>query len=631
MLQLSNVSKIYGTHTVFDDVSLKISPSSRIGLVGRNGAGKSTMFKLMTGEITPEKGTISRMPNTTIKCLTQEPQITEGNTLMQEVMSAFPSNAAADKEEEELLAKWGDFTEEQQLDACERLAELGSIKDQMGHLEADASRMLLGLSFSLDEFDQKVEQFSGGWQMRINLAKILLQKPDFLLLDEPTNHLDLEAREWLEEFLKNYPGGLLIVTHDRQFLDRVVTEVAEIELGRLTVWPGNYTKALERKAEALEKLRAAAERQRKELEKQQEFIDRFRASATKSTQAKSREKQLAKVERIEPPETDKSRMHVRFPEPPQSELEVLTLRGLKKAYGDNVLYTDLNAMLERKQRVFLLGANGTGKTTLLRLILGLEEHDGGELNIGGNTDIGYFSQHQLETLNPEHTVLRSLEEAAPIQMDQTEVRGVLGRFLFTGDRVDKKVKVLSGGEKSRLALARLVLGKNNFLLLDEPTNHMDIPAQLVMESAFKSFAGSILCISHDRYLIQQVATDIWELYKGEIICYNGDYDYYLQKRSEFRALADTNRLKKGGSSFDVIDTPKAKTGRVKAKKMSPKQVAKIEKDIATQETLIADLHRGVNAAGSDHEKMQRLSGELQAAEGELASLNAQWESALEQV
>lgn len=543
MIQLEAVAKTFGSHTLFEDITFQANPSSRIGLVGKNGAGKSTLFKLIMGELEPDAGKIHRDPGTMIQCLTQEPKITHGNTLWEEVQSAFPSLQALQDEEDALLAQWDTFDTDAQMAACDRLAAINQSRENLGHLDADASRMLTGLGFALDEFDRKVEHFSGGWQMRINLAKVLLQGAHFILMDEPTNHLDLEAREWLEGFLKSYPGGLFVVSHDRSFLDQVVTEIAEIELGRLTIWPGNYTQAKQLKAEAHERLQAAADRQQKDMAKQMAFVERFRASATKSTQAKSREKQLAKIERIEAPKTDNQKMSIRFPAPPASARQMLMFKSVGKRFYDNVLFTGMTADIERGHKVFLLGANGCGKTTLLRTILGLESMSEGDIEQGQNVKLGYFSQHQLETLDPKLNVFETLEREADGRMDNTEIRGVLGRFLFSGERVYKPVSVLSGGEKSRLALAKLILGDANLLLLDEPTNHMDIQAQSAIEQAFKQYEGALLCISHDRYFIQQVATHIWEFYKGHLLKYDGGYDHYLSKRDSRRAELDA-RLEK---------------------------------------------------------------------------------------
>jgi ATP-binding cassette subfamily F protein 3 len=555
MLQLENVAKVFGSQTLFENITMQVSPTSRIGLVGRNGVGKSTLFKLMMGEIQPDAGHIHRDPGIIIQCLTQEPKITHGNTLLEEVMSAFPSLQSLEEEETNLLARWDELSTDEQMSACDRLAAINHAKEQMGHLEADVSRMLTGLGFSLGSFTRKVEHFSGGWQMRINLAKVLLQGAHFILMDEPTNHLDLEAREWLEGFLKTYPGGLLVVSHDRQFLDAVVSEIAEIELGHLTIWPGNYTQAKQLKAEQHERLQAAADRQKKDLAKQMEFVERFRASATKSTQAKSREKQLAKIERIEPPKTDNQKIHIRFPSPPSSAREVLTFSDVGKSFyksenatsnheHDLHLFSGMNAQIERGHHVFLLGANGCGKTTLLRMVLGLEPLTEGKIEPGAQVKIGYFSQHQLETLDPALTVLETMQHEASEKIPITEIRALLGRFLFSGDRVSKPVHVLSGGEKSRLALAKLILGADNMLLLDEPTNHMDIHAQTAIEMAFKEYEGALLCISHDRYFIQQVATHIWEFYRGQLIKYDGSYDFYVSKRDEKRAVVDAQIAKR---------------------------------------------------------------------------------------
>jgi ATP-binding cassette, subfamily F, member 3 len=624
MLHCIDVSLAFGPHTIFSGLTVQINPGDRIGLIGRNGAGKSTLFKLLMGELTPDKGKLIRTPGMRINCLTQEPQITHGNSLLEEVRSVFPSLKDVEAEEASLMATWEKMTPDEQMAACERLAELQHVKDEQAGLDGKISALLTGLGFEIKQFDQLVELFSGGWQMRINLAKILLQAPDFLLMDEPTNHLDLEACEWLEGFLREYPGGMVLVSHDRRFLDEVVTSTAEIEHQQLTIRAGNYSRGQALKQEEYERLVAAAERQKKELAKQQAFVDRFRASATKSTQAKSREKQLAKIEKIDPPRQDKQKMHLRFPVPEASSKDVLTLKRLSKSYA-SPLFQEGNATLERGERIFLLGHNGCGKTTLLRLILGLETPDKGEIKLGSRVKIGYFSQHQLETLDPKLNVLQTIEQISPPDMSNTDIRGLLGRFLFSGDRVEKQVETLSGGEKSRLALARLLIQGANFLLLDEPTNHMDIPAQQVMEEAFKQYEGSILCISHDRQFIQQVATGILEIYKGHLISYDCSYDEYLTLRTAKREK--TLREAPTASKTPLPESRKEQAlTPSQAKKQEEKTRLKIEKEMITLEDAIQSLQETMAVAHTDYEALAELHVKLEALQAEHAELSKQWES-----
>jgi len=627
MLQLTDISKAFVKQTVLEDVNLRVGRESRIGLIGRNGGGKSTLLRMMMGQVEPDTGTIYKAPGLSVNCLSQEPQITPGNTLEEELKSVFSALNTLQAEEAALLARWESLSGDAQLKAFDRLHHLHQEMDRLDvhNVDAKISRMVTGLGFSLDELGRNVEQFSGGWQMRINLAKVLLVGADILLLDEPTNHLDLEACEWLESFLNNYDGGLIVVSHDRRFLDSVVTEIAEVELGHLTVWSGNYSSFLTQKAEFLERETNAADRQQKELAKQTAFVERFRASATKSTQAKSREKQLQKIERLEAPKINTQRMSVSFPIEYASGKHVLTIRNLAKGFNQNKLFQNVNADLLRAQRVFLLGENGCGKTTLFRLILGLENPDFGEISMGHNVSCGYFSQNQLETLAPNATVFDTLHNTRP-DMKQTDIRGLLGRFLFTGDQVFKKVSTLSGGEKSKLALAKLMLTGPNTLFLDEPTNHMDIPAKEVLEGAFQQYEGSILCISHDRYFIQQLATDIWEIYQGQLLMYPGGYEYYLQKRDEIRAN-HTKNLKKD----EVITSAKTTSSVVtplKEQQAVEKKRIKLEKKIIALESELAVLQLELDNSDlqQDYPRLQDLSNQIGEKQQALVQLNIEWEN-----
>lgn len=644
MIQLTGVAKTFGQDTLFEDINLQIRDHSRLGLVGRNGCGKSTMLKLIMGYLQPEEGAITKTPGLRVNYLSQEPQLQAGLTLREEMRSVYAVMDAL-QEEEALLIKHLETADGQaQMDA---LSQLVTVQERIhlydpDTLDARISRLLQDLGFTLSDFDRQTADFSGGWRMRINLAKVLLEGADVLLLDEPTNHLDLESCEWLEGFLKSYPGGIVLVSHDRRFLDEVTTEIAELELGRITVWPGNYSAYLQQKAEHLERTMSAYERQQKEIAKQSAFVERFRASANRSTQAKSREKQLAKIERIEVPDTDETRMKVRFPAPQASGREVLTLQNVAKSFGDKHLFRNLEADMERSQRIFLLGANGCGKTTLLRLILGIEQPDKGQVKTGYNVKLGYFSQNQLETLDPKLTLFDTLHNVSP-RLTNTEVRGLLARFLFNGDEVFKPVEVLSGGEKSKVALAKLMLSGPNTLLLDEPTNHMDIPAKEVLTEAFREFEGSILCISHDRYFIQELATHIWEIYEGQLIQYAGDYDYYLFKRKELRAKALESAAGNGkvNAAAASVSMPVASAKPVASGAKSPlqqrrdleKQVTRLEKRIITLEEEIAALETRMAEPGiqQDYQKLHDLSQSLEGKRRDLDAANSEWEAASEQL
>ncbi len=535
LLQAKNISINFAQHQVLNGVSLKITPQSRIGLIGANGAGKSTLLKCLTQELSPHQGSVDLAANIRVQCLTQNPELTPTNTLKEELYSVFTEINELQAKETELIHKLETMTGDE---FDQVLMDLGDVQQVLGRLDVGKldekiGRMVTGLGFTLDELDRPVGKFSGGWQMRINLAKVLLQEADVILMDEPTNHLDMEACEWLENFLRNYPHGILVVSHDRRFLDQVVTEIAELERGVLTIYAGNYTQYVEQRNAIRELQGSAAKRQKKYIDEQMDFVNKFRASARKSTQAKSREKQLAKIEIIEAPQGELKRLSFKFPFPNPSGREVLHIKNVSKSFGDHHLFKNISADLEwtkeEPQRVFILGANGCGKTTLFKILMGLETPDQGTVSFGHRVLLGYYAQHQLQILDPEKTVFSTLEDAMP-PTPQKEIRGILGRFLFTAEQVFKKVEVISGGEKARLAMAKLMVAGPNTLLLDEPTNHLDTPAQEAVEAALKDYQGTVICISHDRYLIQNHATQIWEFDQGHLVVFKGNYDDYLEKR-----------------------------------------------------------------------------------------------------
>jgi len=638
-IQLNGISKTFVTHTLFSNLSLEIGAKSRIGLIGRNGCGKSTLLKIILGHLQPEGGSIYRAPRVHVNYLSQEPRINPELTLEEELRSVFGELNALKDEEERIIEQLSDtgISEDALTKAIERLSEVHEAMERYDAQNVDArvDKILKGLGFSEADHQRKSGEFSGGWQMRINLAKVLLEGADILLMDEPTNHLDLEACEWLENFLREYQGGIVVVSHDRRFLDQVTTEIAELEFGKIQVWTGNYSSHLEQKALEIEQQTAAYDRQQKELAKQSAFVDRFRASATRGTQAKSREKQLAKIERLEAPQEDHRRMALRFPTPQPSGHQVLTLANVRKAFGDKLLFSGLNAEMERQQRIFLLGENGAGKTTLLRLILGEESMDEGEIRKGHNLLMGYFSQNQLDTLNADLSIFDTLQEACP-KLTNTEIRGLLGRFLFNGDQVFKPISVLSGGEKSKVALAKLMMSGSNTLLLDEPTNHMDMPAKDVITDALKDYEGSFLCISHDRYFIEQLATHIWEIYNGQLLIYCGGYEYYLYKREEMHAKADQlvlknrqkaeQKLAKEAALSPKTDVADKSVSPLQARKEIEKQLTKTEKAIVSLETEIAQLSSQMEdpAIQQDYQQLHNFSSAVEEKRASLVKLNEAW-------
>ncbi|MEC4803105.1 MAG: ABC-F family ATP-binding cassette domain-containing protein [Jaaginema sp. PMC 1079.18] len=537
MLRLEHISKIYSTGEVLKDVTWEVKDSDRLGLVGVNGAGKSTQLKIIMGEVEPTTGGVVRPADMKVAYLTQEFEVDPSRTVREEFWTVFA-------EANQAHAKIEQITHEMSLvdpDDLDRLIHaLDKAQRQFealdGYtLEAQIEKILPEMGFNPEDGDRLVSSFSGGWQMRMSLGKILLQSPDLLLLDEPTNHLDLETIEWLESYLKSLNTPMVIVSHDREFLDRLCTKVVETERGISTVYLGNYSAYLQQKAENQEAQLATYERQQKELAKQEVFIERFRASATRSTQAKSREKQLEKIERVEAPTGGLKSLKFQFPPASRSGLEVIKIEDLTYTYDDTILFLGANLLIERGDRVAFLGPNGAGKSTLLRLIMGIEKADDGIVQIGKHNVIpGYFEQNQAEALALDKTAIDTIHDEVPDWKNE-EVRTLLGRFLFSGDTVFKQVKDLSGGEKARLALAKMLLHPANLLLLDEPTNHLDIPAKEMLEEALQEYDGTVVIVSHDRYFISKVVNKIVEIREGELVVYNGDYHYYLDKIAEEKA------------------------------------------------------------------------------------------------
>jgi ATP-binding cassette subfamily F protein 3 len=539
MLRLEHISKIYSTGEVLKDVTWEVKPGERVGLVGVNGAGKSTQLKIIAGEIEPTTGEIIRPASLKIAYLTQEFEVeptrtireefwtvfTEANAIQQSLTDIHQAMEEAESQELEKLIN--------QLDKLQRKFEgLGGYT-----LEAEIEKIMPEMGFNPDDGDRLVSSFSGGWQMRISLGKILLQEPDLLLLDEPTNHLDLATIEWLENYLKGINTPMVIVSHDREFLDRLCTKIVETERGIATIYLGNYSSYLQQKLEAKEIQASTYERQQKELAKQQQFIERFRASATRSTQAKSREKQLEKIDLVEAPISDLKTLKFKFPPAPRSGREVVIIKDLVHSYNNDILFLGAELEIERGDRIAILGPNGAGKSTLLRMIMGMEQPEEGIVALGKHNVIpGYFEQNQAEALDLEKTVMDTIHDEVPDWKNE-EVRTLLGRFLFSSDTVFKQVKALSGGEKARLALAKMLLRPANLLILDEPTNHLDIPAKEMVEEALQNYDGTVIIVSHDRYFIGQVANKIVEIRDGELLVYAGDYHYYLNKIEEEKEKA----------------------------------------------------------------------------------------------
>ena len=564
VLRLERVGKIYPTGEVLRDVTWEVKPGDRIGLVGVNGAGKSTQLRLIAGMEEASSGQVVKQGEPRIAYLQQEFDVDPSRTVREELFQAFGEAAIVlDKQKKVELEMGSDRAAADPDHLDELIHELGRLQTRFEglhgyELDARIDKLLPTIGFKLDEADRLVSDYSGGWQMRLALGKILLQDPDLLLLDEPTNHLDVETIQWLEGYLIEQKAALVVISHDRTFLDRVCNQIVSTERGVSRSYLGNYTSHLEQKALEKEASQAAFERQQKEIATQQAYIDRFRASATRSTQAKSREKQLDKVERVDAPVESVGGPSFRFPPAPRSGAQVAVIENMTHCYGENILFMEADLEIERGDRIAFVGPNGAGKSTLLRLIMGVETPEEGSARLGEHNVIAsYFEQNQAEALDLNKTVIETMFEAVP-DWTQTQVRSLLGSFCFSNDSVFKDVGKLSGGEKARLALALMLLSPCNLLVLDEPTNHLDIPAKQMLEDALCAYEGAALLVSHDRYFISRVANRIVEIRDGELVIYRGNYAYYQEKKVEEKAEAEANRLSAEKEAKRKANTAKQK-------------------------------------------------------------------------
>ena len=515
MISIENLTKQYGPQIILTGADLFIGPYDRVGLVGANGTGKTTLFRLIAEQEQPDGGEIHFDAYNTVGLLTQESQCRLGVTVREEMRSAFPEAETAQTEIERLSDQLAYAEGHAQNTVLRQLAQAQTdLEMQESHtMDARIGRVLHGLGFKTNALERMTDEFSGGWQMRIAMAKLLLREPDLLLLDEPTNHLDVAARKWLENYLEDYPGAVFVISHEPQFLDKVVDRIVELDEGKLESYTGNYHQFQRVKQERREAQQAAYDRQQRELERQQEFIDRFGAKATKASAVKSREKQIDKMEKIEAPKNAAKPITLSFPPAPKPAQEVLRLRDITKKFGDHTVLLGVNVKVNREQRLALLGPNGAGKSTLLRIMAGVETPTEGTLELGHNVVTGYFAQHQAEALDPERTVLQEVLHGLDLQPEGA-ARNILGRLHIRGEEVYKPVRVLSGGERSRVALAKFLMRPANFLLLDEPTNHLDPASRLVLQEALKGFSGTLVIASHDRPFVNAVAQEAYNLEGG---------------------------------------------------------------------------------------------------------------------
>ena len=635
MLQLKNVIKDFADRRIFAGIDWHIRPGDRIGLCGENGAGKTTLLKMLAGRVSPDGGEMQVARGTTFGYLPQDGLEHRGRSLFAEVREAFA----------ELLAMETELTGlEQAIAACHEPADMDryatlqeAFRQRGGYaMETEIAKVLRGLGFAEGDWNKPCEQFSGGWQMRIALAKLLLQRPNLLLLDEPTNHLDLPARDWLEDYLIAYPFAVVLVSHDRFFLDQVVGRIVEVWNGKLTEYPGNYSKYLIEREARVAALREAKRRQDEEIEKIEAFINRFRYQANKASLVQSRVKQLEKIERIDIPPARK-KIAFKFPEPPKGGRSALELRGVTQRYGDLTVLDGIDLGVEKGERIALVGANGAGKSTLMRLLAGDEAPKGGIREEGHNLHLAYFAQDQAKVLDPERTVIEEITTAAPFEM-VPKVRDILGTFLFSGDDVHKKVAVLSGGERNRLALAILLLRPANLLLLDEPTNHLDLQSKEVLLQALKSYSGTLVFVSHDRYFVDNLATRIVEVKDARIESCLGNYEDFLRWRTGQGDLSHSRqRVELGAAtgaeapeSADKEDRKRSHEERKEVQRQERrrlKELAELEEKIEEREGLLHDLEERMADPElyRDGENWRRTSAEHARLKEEIEALYARWE------
>ncbi len=641
MLTVSKLTKSYGGRVLFEDASLQINPGDRAGLIGPNGAGKSTLFSLILGENTPDVGTVSLPRGYTLGFLPQESAPSGEETVLQLAASTSPEMA----EVFEQLRKFPDEEAHEHHEAVAKFVELDGY-----NIEAKAKRILSGLAFREEDFHKPAHTMSGGWIMRAHLARLLVMEPDLLMLDEPTNHLDLESLGWFQNYLSNYPGSILAISHDRAFLNAICEVVIEISRGRLTKYSGNYDYYLEQKKAREEQYAAAYKNQQREIAHLEDFINRFRAKASKAAQAQERIKRLAKMERLAPPENAEATVKFRFPQPPRGGQRVMTLKNIRQSYGDHVVYEDLNLEVEKGQQTVLVGPNGAGKSTLLKILAGLLPLSAGERVVGHNISVGYFAQHRTDVLDIKRSVLEeALEHTTGV--NEQSARSVLGSFLFRGDDVFKKVSVLSGGEKSRLALVKLLLDPPNFLLLDEPTTHLDIASIDALISALKQYEGTLAFVSHDVHFIRAISTSVLHIHSGQLTPYAGNYDYYLDKTSASSAkdalvaVLHNYRPNQDAEAEIVEERPKLglkeireqRRAEAEARKVIAKQRREAEAQLASVEAEIQRLETRQNELAAALESPESPSAafvmnrDLSNVAEALEAANAKWSTLAETV
>src|SRR5437868_13960599 len=632
MIQLSGAGKRYGHKLLFQNVDWLITPQDRLGLVGANGTGKSTLMKILAGLETLDYGKITTARGISAGYLPQDGLTLSGRSVFAECMSVFSELRAMEQEMEDLTRRMSELDHSgaeyaQVADRFHRLQHEFTTRDGYA-IEAEVGTVLGGLGFRKEDWNRQTEEFSGGWQMRISLAKLLLQQPNLLLLDEPTNHLDLEARNWLEDYLKDYPYAFVVISHDRYFLDVTVKKIIEIWNKNIHFYPGNYEKYLSQKAERRHQLEAAYRNQRERIEQVEAFISRFRYQATKAKQVQSRIKELERIERIEIPPEERT-IHFSFPQPKPSGRIVAEVTGLAKSYGEKEVFRDVNFLIERGDRISLVGVNGAGKSTLIKLLAGREAPTVGEYRLGHNVQADYFAQDQYKELDQDARIFDDLAELSP-RSTQTELRSLLGCFLFSADEVFKRIGVLSGGERNRYALLRMPLHPANFLLLDEPTNHLDMRAKDVLLEALSKYTGTVVFVSHDRYFIDKLATRVFEIGSGRVEVYPGNYEDFLWRKQGGaaklqEAVVSSAKLSQSGNGNGAApaESKSKRLNPIKRKQMEDR-VRELEHEITRMEAAIAECESALQTFVSADET-QRLTQELEKHKRSLQAKVQEWE------
>ena len=646
MLHLLSVGVHFGERTLFEGLDLAIGNKDRIGLVGRNGAGKSTLLKVIAGHQKASEGSVSAPKEYRIGYLPQEMEHEESASVLEVAMQAFEEVQQLESRLAVLtveVAERTDYESDAYSDLIQELSDANERLDAIGasSTEEQAHRILQGLGFGLEDMSRTMSEYSGGWKMRVELAKLLLMKPDLLLLDEPTNHLDIESIEWLESFLTHHPGAILLISHDRVFLDTLTKRTVEIGGAKLYDFKGPYSKYQVWREEERERQTQAAKNQQKYIQETEQLINKFRAKKNKAAFAQSLIKKLDKLERLEVDAAENAQIRFRFPPAPRTGKVIFEAKTLKKQFGDLTVFDNLDFIMARQEKVALVGKNGAGKTTLTRLLLKQEPCTSGELTIGHNVDIGYYAQNQTDELNGDLTVLQTLEEVAVGDV-RKQLRGLLGSFLFSGEDVDKKVKVLSGGEKARLALCKLLLHPYNVLILDEPTNHLDLKSKTVLKQALKGFDGSLVVVSHDRDFLSDMTQLVYEVTPQGLKQYIGDIKQFLHEKhaasiSAYEAnkavkVSKTTKEKSSNKSAPPQEDYKARKARDKAIRKERNAVERLEKKVVALEEKIS-VHNEAMAAvdPSDRAKVTELAYAFEAVQKEMQEVVNQWERAVEEL